>query len=255
MPARQRSSAHSRVVTNQPTPFGALDVLGAALDVVGRSTSDWATGALADCGGPGIELSGLSTCPGSRVALRRFNGRPCSNGCADLRPPLIAHADPSALPVATNAAGAVLVTMCLQSVDLLDELFGELRRILRPTGTLVALLPARPGWSLPELNAWRPLLRALGPHAAPRHSSARNHPNWLFAAADFALLLDQRRQFWLPLPDGRSAGALLTGLIVAGILPPSIPERRLAAANAALVRLAAPGRRIPIPLRLVVGRR
>lgn len=252
-------AAHSRPVTTLPGPPGAPDVLREARDTTGSSPSQWAQGALAACPGPILELTQIPASPGRRVLLRRIDhaagGGRCLGHGGGHPPGVAGPVDPAALPVATNSAGAILATTCLQSVEELDQLFGELRRALRPSGTLVALLPARPGHSPAELRTWRPLRRALGPWFTPRHSSARDHPGWLFAAADFALLLDARRTFWLPLPEVAAAHPLLAGLITAGVLPLGPPDGRLAAAATALARRAGLDRRIPISMRLVVGRR
>jgi hypothetical protein len=220
-------------------------VLRAARDSSGRSPEDWLASSLASCAGPLVELTSALESTGQRIRVRRAEGHSAS----------AALTDPTALPIGTNAVGAVRVTMCLQTVDALDGLFGELRRIMRPAATLAALLPARPALSLPELRAWRPVRRALGGYFEPRHSSARNHPGWLLAAADFAILVDQRRLFWVPLPDEQSAIAVLAGLTTAGVLAADIPPAPLDRARATLVQHARPDRRMPIPLRLLVGRR
>ncbi len=158
------------------------------------------------------------------------------------------------LPLRTNALAGVRATMCLPSVTALDGLFAELRRVLRPTGTIAAMVPARPVGSLTEMRVWWPLRRALAGRQF-RHKSARTHPEWLFAAADFAVLGDQRRTFWLPVPDGESAAALVDGLVPAGLWPAGVLPEQLAEARLAMARYAAPGRAVPIPLRLLVARR
>jgi len=137
----------------------------------------------------------------------------------------------------------------------LDGLFAELRRVLRPTGTLAALVPSRPAGPVLAPRGWRPLHRALAGHPGFRHESARDHLSWLFTAADFAVLADQRRVFWVPVPDRATAEATVAALGPAGVWPPDVPPDRVRRAAEGLARYAAPGRRLPIALRLLVGRR
>jgi SAM-dependent methyltransferase len=159
------------------------------------------------------------------------------------------------LPLRTSTVGAVSLDMCLPSVPGLDPLFSELRRVLRPTGTLAVLVPARPTRSPAELRAWWPLHRAMGGRPRFHHESARDHLHWLVTAADFAVLADERRTFRLPVPDADSAGRVANGLVVDGVWPPDLTADRLDLARAALLRYAGPGRTLPIPLRLLVARR
>jgi hypothetical protein len=96
---------------------------------------------------------------------------------------------------------------------------------------------------------------ALAGHPGFRHESARDHLSWLLTAADFAVLADQRRTFWVPIPDPDSAARAVAALLPAGVWPPEVEPDRVRRAVAGLARYAAPGRRLPIPLRLLVGRR
>jgi SAM-dependent methyltransferase len=159
------------------------------------------------------------------------------------------------LPLRTGSVAAVALDMCLPSVPGLDRLFSELRRVLRPAGTVAALVPAAPMRSLAELRAWWPLYRAMGGRPKFRHESARDHLHWLLNAADFAVMADDRRTFWLPIPDTQSAERVVDGLVADGVWPPDVTTDRLALAHAAMIGCAAPGRTLPIPLRLLVARR
>jgi SAM-dependent methyltransferase len=253
-------------------PSRALDLLRAARDRYGRSPEDWVTAALADVEGPVVELRCAPSSPTRRIALRStavggapgdgvscggvqcggsLDGGPLDGGVLDGG----VLGRPEQLPVRTNAVAGVRATMCLPALEGLDELFAELRRVLRPTGTLVALVPSRPGGPLTTPRAWRPLNRALAGHPGFRHASAQDHLGWLFTAADFAVLTDQRRAFWVPVPDEISAARVVAGLVPAGIWPPDVEPERLRRAESGLARYAAPDRRLPIPLRMLVGRR
>lgn len=220
-------------------PPTALDLLRSAKDRSGRSPEQWLTAALSDVDGPVLELRGAAE---DRVSIRLLG-----SGTA------LAEAD--RLPVRTNALAGVRATMCLPALGPLDGLFAELRRVLRPTGTVAALVPSRPGGPLTAPRAWRPLNLALAGHPGFRHESARDHLSWLLTAADFAVLADQRRTFWVPIPDRDSAARAVAALVPAGVWPPEVGPERVRRAMAGLARYAAPGRRLPIPLRLLVGRR
>jgi hypothetical protein len=147
-------------------------------------------------------------------------------------------------------AGATL-EMCLPSVLELDGLFAELRRVLRPAGTVAALVPSFPS----RLGMWRTLHRCMGGRPSFRNESARANLHWLFAAADFAVLTDQRRTFRLPIPDGAAAGHAVESLLLGGAWPPDLTPAQLESARQTLSRCAAPGRSLSVPLRLLVARR
>jgi SAM-dependent methyltransferase len=151
--------------------------------------------------------------------------------------------------------------MCLPNLEPLDAFFTELRRVLRPTGTLAALVPSAPRplepmtWPRSARAALTALVGALPGHPGFRNGAARDRVSWLFASADFAVLADQRRVFWLEIADPATAASVVTGLVAAGVWPPDVEPSRLQCAAAALAEVAAPGVRLPLPLRLVLGRR
>jgi SAM-dependent methyltransferase len=244
-------------------PPSAVDLLHSATDRAGLSPRDWVTSALGGLGEPVAELTGIPGHPSAQIRLRRWagpdggdaDGGDADGGdrCRDRDGGVVCDAD--RLPVRTNGLAAVGAVMCLPSVGPLNALFGELRRVLRPTGTLIALVPSRPTGPLGAPAAWRAVNRALRGHPGFRHEVARDHLAWLFAAADFALMADQRRTFWLPVPDPPHAVAAVAGLVPAGVWPPDLEPERLRRAEALLVGHARPGRRLPVPVRLLVGRR
>lgn len=238
-------------------PPGALDVLGAAVDRTGYSPRDWVAAALGGLGSPVAELTGIPSRPPEQVRLRRWT-EPDSEPSADaddvVRDTSVV-CDAGRLPVRTNSLAAVGAVMCLPSVGPLNDLFSELRRVLRPTGTLIALVPSRSAGPLGTTAAGRAVNRALRGHPGFRHEAARDQLAWLFAAADFALMTDQRRTFWLPVADPPDAVATVAGLVPAGVWPPDLEPERLRRAEALLVGHARPGRRLPVPLRMLVGRR
>jgi hypothetical protein len=88
-----------------------------------------------------------------------------------------------------------------------------------------------------------------------RHESARDRLHRLAAAAAFAVLADGRRTFQVLLPDADRARRVADELVTDGVWPVDITPDRLVLAREALARYAGPGRRLPVPLRLLVARR
>lgn len=156
---------------------------------------------------------------------------------------------PTAVPLRSGAVDGICLMLTLPRLSDLDIVFAELRRVLRPGGTLVALVPSAMARSLAELRL------------APVHRtgwlnrSALDHAGWLLAAADFAVLGDDRRVFGLPLPDAVAAHALVADLSRSGLWPASLPEPTHARVTQRLTTYAGPGRVLPLPLRRLVARR
>jgi SAM-dependent methyltransferase len=157
----------------------------------------------------------------------------------------VAHA----LPLRDNAVDGAVLLLTLPRLHALDAVFAELRRVLRPAGTLVIVVPSASPRSLAELRT------------APVHRtgwanrSALDQAGWLLAAADFAVLGDDRGAFTLPLPDAAAAHALMADLPLAGWWPPDLPAGVRERVGGWLVGRAGPGRVLPVPLRRLVARR
>jgi SAM-dependent methyltransferase len=238
-------------------PRTVPELLHSATDRTGRTPEQWLAAALAGADGPVLELRAAASDPARRVTLRMLV--PTGPGHAEAGRAGAGTAEADRLPVLTSGLAGLRATMCLPVLEPLDGLFAELRRVLRPTGTLAALVPSRPGSLVLAPRGWRPLNRALNRalagHPGFRNESARDHLSWLFTAADFAVLTDQRRVFWLPIPDRATAEATIAALVPAGIWPPDVPAAGVQRATEELARLAAPGLRLPIALRMLVGRR
>jgi len=77
----------------------------------------------------------------------------------------------------------------------------------------------------------------------------------LLAAADFAVMGDDRGAFTLPVPDAATAQALVAELPAAGWWPPSLPADVKERVAARLARRAGPREVLPVPLRRLVARR
>lgn len=149
------------------------------------------------------------------------------------------------------AAGIVLLLVLHRTADV-DGAFADLRRALRPGGTLVVVTPSVSARSVADLR-WRSVLRPV--HRGPwRHRSALDDASWLLTAADFAVLGDDRVPFTLPVPDAVAARRVVDALPAAGLWPDLAPDVRAELAERLAAR-AGPGCRLPVPLRRLVARR
>ncbi|HXV93811.1 MAG TPA: methyltransferase domain-containing protein, partial [Pseudonocardia sp.] len=149
------------------------------------------TGPLADALHPGTWL-GVDPRPGTE------------------RPGLV-RADPTALPVRSRSVEAVGLLFLLPLLPDVDAVFAEVRRVLRPGGTLVVAVPSRTVRSAADLRLAR-VLRPVRRGAWP-HRSACDQAGWLLAAADFAVVGDDRADFALPLPDAAAAHRAVADLV------------------------------------------
>jgi SAM-dependent methyltransferase len=168
-------------------------------------------------------------------------------------PGLVVRATPTAIPLRDNAVDGVMMLLALPLMPDLDAVFAEVRRVLRPFGTLVAVVPSASTRSVTELR----LARLLAPVRRGRwpNRSALDHLGWILVSADFAVLSDDRVPFYLPLPDADAAHRLVDELPAAGLWPPGLDadaRRRLASE---LARRAGPDRVLPLALRRFVARR
>ncbi len=151
-----------------------------------------------------------------------------------------------------DGADAVVLLLALHRAADPVDLLARVRRVLRPGGTLVVVTPSVVRRTPGELRwggALRPVRR--GPW---RHRSALDRAGWLLAAADFAVLTDERRAYALPLPEAGAVRSALDALPAAGLWPELDPADR-ARVGEALARRAGPGRVLPVPLRRLVARR
>lgn len=225
---------------------GAL--LRAATDRTGAGPLAWAAGPLL----PAARVLDLC-CGAGPLADELADGRwlgvdPTASGGRQPR----LRADPTAIPLRTSAVDGIALLLALPRLPDLDGVFAELRRVLRPGGTLVLLVPSASARTAVELRLG-PILSTV--HRQWRHQSALDRAGWLLAAADFALMGDDRVSYSLPMPDAATARDLAAGLPRAGLWPADLPVDVRARVVAGLERRAGPGRVLPVPMRRLVARR
>jgi SAM-dependent methyltransferase len=232
MPAEDDQAVAARLLRTATAPDGSRPPAWAASPLAGaRRVLDVGCGAGALAGEFGGRWVGVDPAPGHGLVTGA----------------------PAALPLRDNAVDGVVLLLTLPRLPDVDGVFAELRRVLRPSGTLVVVVPAASPRSFAELR-WAPV---LGPvhRGGWTNRSALDGAGWLLAAADFAVLGDDRAGFTLPLPDAGAARALVSDLPRAGLWPPQLPDALARRAEEALVRRSGPGRTLPVPLRRLVARR
>lgn len=166
---------------------------------------------------------------------------------------VLLEAAPGAPPAgAVSSADAVLLQLVLHRCDDVEAVFAAARSVLRPGGTLVIVTPSAVLRTPADLR-WRSVLRPVrrGPW---RHRAALDAVGWLLAAADFAVLGDDRAPYALPLPDDAAARRAVDLLPAAGLWPDLDGAARAVLADE-LARRAGPDVRLPVPLRRLVARR
>ena len=162
----------------------------------------------------------------------------------------VTRGDARTLPVPDASVDTVVSSMGLMLVDPLRAGVGEIARVLRPGGTVGVLLPAlgplRPGDLRPLLALSRHL---RGPGSMP-HRVGRARLRRVAREAGLAVVHTATRRFAFPLRTADDAR-----LAVRALYTPGRTTGQLAAAEAALARLAGPGRELPVPLLRVVLRK
>ncbi|MCY7340792.1 MAG: class I SAM-dependent methyltransferase [Pseudonocardia sp.] len=231
-----------------PADDPSARLLGAAVARHGRTPVAWAAGPLLDARRV-LDLGCGAGALSEELAPGRWVGVDVSS---DTGRPLLRGA-PSAIPLRSNAVDAVCLLLTLPRLRDVDDVFAELRRVLRPGGTLVALGPSASFRTLTELR-FAPLVVPLH-RTGWRNRSALDQAGWLLAAADFAVLGDDRVPFTLPLPDGDAARSLVDDLPRAGLWPPDLSPLVRARLVEGLTKRAGPGAVLPVPMRRLVARR
>lgn len=166
------------------------------------------------------------------------------------RGPLI-RASADALPMASETIDAVCAAMCLPVLTPLPRVLDEIRRVLRPGGTLAALVPSQSGLSAAGKLGWTRVMTSLRSVRQPwPNPQARDGLAPLLRRSGFLVRSDERCVFTLALDSADTASLLVDALYL-----PNLTAWRAEAAKKALARWARPGRRLELPLRRVVTER
>jgi SAM-dependent methyltransferase len=236
------------MIEEAPPHLGIDGLLSAASDGRGTGPLPWVAAPLRDadrvldlCCGAGALAPELGT--DRWLGIDPFPG--------PRRPRL--RAEPAALPVRTNGVDGVAMMLTLPRLAALDSVFAEVRRVLRPAGTLVVLVPSASVRSMLELRYARVL--ATVHRSGWTHRSALDRAGWLLQAADFAVLADDRVPFTVPLPEAAAAAGLVEALPRCGLWPSGLPPEVLTAVAQHLASRAGPGQVLPVPMRRLVARR
>ena len=159
--------------------------------------------------------------------------------------PLV-RGDAAALPFATGTFNAVVCSMAIMLLEPLDSVLAEIRRVVRPGGTAVFMLPGSRPLTPADLLHYGQLMTAVRQsHLAYPNDRRIARLGRLLQKAGFDLVADERLRFVYPIEDEASARLFVDSLYL-----PAVSERRLAKASTAASRWM--GQEIGIPLRRVV---
>lgn len=197
--------------TEPPSPVDVLDpVLHRLHAGTGPSAASW-------CRLPGAGARILATVTGTAVQIEGAPG-------------ITVRGTATALPLRTRSVDRVVLPLSLHRLDRPDVVLAEVRRVLAPHGLVSVLVPVPPSFG------WRGRAERRGLREAWRHPSCVDHPDWVAASADFAVLADDRLAFTLGreptdagAPDDHSDPAeygerdALDVLCRAGIYPDGLP--------------------------------
>ena len=227
-------------------------LLKQATDRRGDGPYPWLAGALRGTAGTILDLACGSAPTRDILRDERWLGVDLSTGelklarAAGRGPVVRCRADQ--LPIGENAVGAVCAAMCLPVLTPLDAVLAEVKRVLRPGGTLVALVPSRM-WFVRGLLGWWRVMRALGIGSPPwPNPDARDGLPKILRAHGFVVDASERRVFRREVGDPRAAALLVDGLYL-----PDVEPERVEQARAALASWARPGRQLPFALRRIVA--
>lgn len=245
-PGREWDGYIERFHAGRPGVTEAL--LGRSLDEEDRTAYDWVTEDLA--AGFVVDV-GCGSAP-TQSMVPNWVGIDRSRAELDEarrhgRGPLLA-ASSSTLPLRRRSVDAALAVMSLMVIDDPAAAVAELTRVLRPGGTLRALLPADRPLTAVDRARYGLLLAVLGRRAMPfPRADVAADPGPLLAGAGFEVVADERRRFRFTITGRDDADLFVDSLYL-----PNVSARRVGLARA-VTRSSGHGE-IGIPLRRVTAR-
>jgi len=258
MPKRRSGWDRYVVEYHDANPGITEEVLADARDDEGRSPYEWLVEAVPSGGRTVIDLAcGNGPLAGMLKAARVVGVDRSAGELALAREQgasaHLVRAEASALPLAAGGADAVVVSMALMLLRPLGAALAEVRRVLRPGGTLVATLPVRATTPGPaNAPAFAEILGALGQTGAdypePLHGSGVADR---FATAGLTLVTDDAGVFSRTVRGPGDAERVVHSFYAPG----AGPERVTAAVEELQRRVRAAPVEIAYRIRRLVARR
>lgn len=223
-------------------------VLDHARDEAGCTPYDWAAAAVPP-DSVLVDLACGSAPMAARVTCRQYLGLDLS--AAELREASakslpVAQADSGCLPLRDGSADAVVMSMALMLVPLVETL-REVRRVLRPGGTFIATTPNNRPMPVGDWLRYARLCVALRhPGLSYPNDRALASAQTAFQAAGLTVVGDEQRAFGCRIGDDEVADQLLASLYL-----PDVAERRLVAGRAVVRRWI--GTELTTPIRRLVA--
>ncbi len=170
-------------------------------------------------------------------------GQTSQGGSSEPRQLVLGRAD--RLPFADGAVDIVVCSMALQILGPLPIVLAEIRRVLRPGGRLVAVVPARHPLTMRDRWRYLRLIRALRDGLVAPNDGALGRLRGVMGAAGFDVESDEFRRFAYRVDDTTVAARFVSSLYVR-----DVNAERIDAANALADRWV--GTSLGIPIRRFV---
>jgi SAM-dependent methyltransferase len=217
---------------------GGLDPYGWLLQGVDPASTVLDVG----CGNGAARPPGASAWVGVDPSVEELQ-----RGAAEGRTALV-RADARRLPCADGSIDAVTAAMSLMLVDPVERALAEIARVLRPGGTLHALLPTSGPLTAGDVWRYGRVFLALRATSSFPSTPLARRAAALVEDAGLELLIDERARFAYEVAEPADGEDLVRSLYL-----PGVAEQRRTAGRRRAAALAPTT--IGIPLRRVVARR